>query len=217
MPTYENLWTRGCVLVSACSLCLNTDEMSDHLFLQCPFATELRTWLGGKINSLIDCTSVLSLLSYIPAQCSPQIADIFLTAVIHTVHTIWLSRNNIQFSSKSTTIHSTKMRIHSLVALSGNASVGKCLPSDSHFLDCIAVAAHCRTVKEIISVLWKAPSSPWLKVNTDGSVIAGHAACGGLFWDSQGSFLGAFCCNISAASVYHSEVLAVILAMEYHY
>jgi len=141
--------------------------------------------------------------------------DIFQPIVIHTVHTIWLSRNNTQFSSKAATFHSAKVRIHSWVALSGNALVRKCLPSDSHFLDSFAVAAHCHTVKEIIPVLWKAPSSPWLKVNTDGSVIAGHAACGDLFRDSRGSFLGAFCCNIGEASIFHSEVLAIILAMEH--
>ncbi|XP_024632809.1 uncharacterized protein [Medicago truncatula] len=107
------------------------------------------------------------------------------------------------------------VRIHSWVALSGNASIGKCLASDSHFLDSFAVAAHCRTVKEIVLVLWEAPSSPWLKVNTDGSVIAGHAACGGLFRDSRGSFLSALCYNIGEASVYHSEVLAIILSMEH--
>ena len=75
--------------------------------------------------------------------------------------------------------------------------------------------AHYRTVKEIIPVVWKAPTSPWLKVSTDGSVIDGHAACWVLFRDSRGSFLGAFVCNNGAASVFHSEVLAFILAMEH--
>ena len=70
-------------------------------------------------------------------------------------------------------------------------------------------------MKEIIPVLWKAPTSPWLKVNTNGSVLEGHAACGSLFRDSRGSFLGAFVCNIGAASVFHSEVLAFILAIEH--
>jgi len=99
--------------------------------------------------------------------------------------------------------------------MSGNASVGKCLPSDSPLLDSFAVDSHCRTVKDIISVLWKASTSPWVKVNTDGSVIAGLAACGGLFRDFMGAFLGAFCCNIGEASVFHSEVIAIILAMEH--
>jgi len=168
-----------------------------------------------KLNCSIDCTSALSLLSCIPSHCSSQIADIFLAAVIHTVHTIWRARNDFRFSSKVTTFHSTKVRIHSLVAMSGNASVGKCLPLDSPLLDSFTVDSHCRTVKDIIPVLWKAPTAPWAKVNTDGSVIAGLAACGGLFRDSTGAFLGAFCCNIGEASVFHYEVTAIILAMEH--
>jgi len=107
------------------------------------------------------------------------------------------------------------VKIHSLVAMSGKTSVGSCLYSDLDFLDSFAVSAHCRTVKEIIPVLWKAPTSPWLKVNTDGSVLGGHAACRGLFRDSRGYFLGAFVCNIGVASVFHSEVLAFILAIEH--
>lgn len=107
------------------------------------------------------------------------------------------------------------MKIHSLVAMSGKASVGKYLHTDSALLDSFTMPAHYCTVKEIIPVVWKAPTSPWLKVNTDGSVINGNAACGGLFLDSRGSFLGAFVCNIGVASVFHLEVLAFILAMEH--
>jgi len=69
-------------------------------------------------------------------------------------------------------------------------------------------------VKEIILVLWKAPTYPWLKVNTDGFVIASQASCGGLFRDSLGTFLGVFYCNIGNASVFHSEILAFIFALE---
>lgn len=65
--------------------------------------------------------------------------------------------------------------------MSGNVSKGKCLPSDFTFLDSFVVSHHCRKVKETTMVLWKPRTSPWLKVNMDGSVIGGHAACGGLF------------------------------------
>ena len=96
------------------------------------------------------------------------------------------------------------MYLHSLIAISGNALVEKCLSSDPPFLDSFAVSTHCRKVKEVTMVLWKAPSSPWLKVNIDGSILGGHAACGGLFRDLLGTFLGAFFCNIGFASVLHT-------------
>lgn len=91
---------------------------------------------------------------------------------------MWWARNSIRFSLVTPSLHSAKVRIHSSIAMFGDASKGKCLSSDCPFLDSFAVSPHCRKIKEIILVLWKAPSSPWLKVNTDGSVLGGHAACG---------------------------------------
>lgn len=190
-------------------------ETSDHLFLHCQFAVELWTWLGRKLNRLLDCSSIGSLLHCIPTHCSSQVSDIYLAAVIHIVHTIWLAKNAFRFQSKMQSLHSTKVRIHSLIALSGNASTGKCLPSDSDFRDDFLVSTHHRKFKYIILVLWKSPSSPWLKVNTDGSVIGHSVACGGLFRDSLGTFLGAFSCNIGTASIFHAETLAYILAIEH--
>lgn len=123
----------------------------------------------------------------------------------HKLHTIWWARNLLRFSSNSASIHSAKIRIHSLVAMSGNVSNGKCLPSDFSFLDSFPVSYHCRRVKDISIVLWKPSTAPWLKVNTDGSIIGGYAACGGLFKDHLGMFLGAF----------HAEILGFIYDIEY--
>lgn len=39
-------------------------------------------------------------------------------------------------------------------------------------------------------------------VNTDGSVVGTHAACGGLSQDHLGTFLGAFACNLGIDSVF---------------
>jgi len=125
MPTDENLRSRGCIVVSVCSLCLTTDESSDHLFLRCNFATRLWDWIGGKLNCLIDYSSVESLLSCRPARCSSQVADIFLAAVLHTLHAIWWARNFVRFSMVLPSLNSAKVRIHSLVAMSGNVSKGK--------------------------------------------------------------------------------------------
>jgi len=72
-----------------------------------------------------------------------------------------------------------------------------------------------RMVKDIVLVVWKPPTAPWLKVNTNGSVIGGYAACGGLFRDHSGTFRGAFVCNIGTQSVFYAEVMAIIFAIEY--
>ncbi|XP_039686503.1 uncharacterized protein [Medicago truncatula] len=215
MPTDENLRRRGCIVVSVCNLCLTAAESSEHLFLSCIFAAQLWGWLGSRLNCVVDTSSFAALLSCRSASCSSQVAEIYLAAILHTLHTIWCARNSIRFSFLAPSLHAAQVRIHSSITMSGNASRGKCLPSDSPFLDSFMVSHHSRRVKDIISVLWKAPTSPWLKVNTDGSVIGGHAACGGLFRDSLGTFRGAFCCNIGIQSVFYAEVLGFIIAIEY--
>ena len=97
----------------------------------------------------------------------------------------------------------------------GNVSKGKCLSSDFGFLVSFAVSPHYRRVKEIILVMWKPPSTSWLKVNTDGLVVGGYAACGGLFRDSSGTFCGAFLCNVGLQSVFYAEFLGIIIAIEF--
>jgi ribonuclease HI len=215
MPTDENLRSRGCYMVSICNLCLNAEESSEHLFLRCSFSMQLWNWIGNMLHRVIDLSSVDSLLSCRPTTCSSQVSDIFLAAILHTLQVIWWVRNSLRFSYSTPSLHSAKIRIHSFIAMSGNLSKGKCIPSDITFLDSFAVSPNCRQVKDIIMVLWKTPTAPWLKVNTDGSVIGANAACGGLFRDTLGTFRGAFSCNIGSHSVFYAEVLAIIIAIEF--
>jgi hypothetical protein len=180
MPTDENLRARGCITVSICNLCMQTEETSAHLFLHCSFAVALWSWLGCKLNCVLDLTSVISLLDCVPLRCSTQVTDIFVAAIVHTLHIIWLSRNSLRFSPNAVSLHAAKVRIQAAVALSGNLSAGHCLLLDAPILDAFSIPPHHRRFKDIIPVFWKAPSHPWKKVNTDGSVVNNHAACGGI-------------------------------------
>jgi hypothetical protein len=155
------------------------------------------------------------LLGSIPQNCSSQIYDIHLAAVIHSLHGIWLARNSLRFNDKPVSLQSTKVRIQADISFSGNISTGKCMVSDANILDALSVSPHNRRVSDILMVYWKAPSAPWIKVNTDGSLIGSHAACGGLFRDHRGSLLGAFVCNIGSSTVFYAEVYAFLLALEY--
>jgi len=215
MLTEENLRARGCVIVSICCYCLKTDETSDQLFFRCLFAIRLWTWLGSKLNCNFDTSSVVSLLSCIPIACSSQVSDIFIAGIVHALHIIWISHNSSRFSSDVVTLHASQVRLHTSIVMSGNLSIGKCLPVDRPFFYSFSVSAHHRQTSDIILVLWKAPSLPWLKVNTDGSVIGNHAACGGLFRDHLGTLLGAFTCNIGTDTVFNSKVMGYIIALEF--
>lgn len=56
-PTDENLRKMGCIGVSICSLCGNSDESSDHLFLRSRFAKVVWSWFVDIVKVKIDFTS----------------------------------------------------------------------------------------------------------------------------------------------------------------
>ena len=216
MPTDENLRRRGCIIVSICSFYLGIDGTSAHLFLHCSIATTIWLWLGGMLHITFNLASFETLLSSIPPKYSSQMRDIYLAALVHTLHDIWLTRNSLRFTNTTAAVdHSTKARIHAAICFSGNISTSKCIASDANILDAFSVSSHNRRVRDILMVSWKAPTAPWIKVNTDGSLIGTHAACGGLFHDHLGSLLGAFSCNIGHYTVFYAEVYAFLLALEY--
>jgi len=215
MPTDENLRRRGCIIVSICHFCMVIDETSKHLFLHCSFATNLWLWLGGILHITFNLASFETLISSIPPKCSSQVRDIYWATMVHSLHDIWLTRNSLWFTNLTTSVHSTKARIRAAISFSGNISTGKCIASNANILDAFSVSPHNRRVSDILLVVWKAPSTPWIKVNTDGSLIGSHAACGGLFHDHLGSLLGAFVCNIGHSTVFYAEVYAFLLALEY--
>jgi len=61
-----------------------------------------------------------TILSCRPAICSSQVSDIYLAAILYTLHTILWARNSLRFSTVQRTLHSTKVCIHSFIAMSGN-------------------------------------------------------------------------------------------------
>ncbi|XP_062005947.1 uncharacterized protein LOC133723132 [Rosa rugosa] len=67
---------------------------------------------------------------------------------------------------------------------------------------------------KFIPVVWEAPPSGWIKVNTDGSFSGTtRASFGGVFRDSEGLFLGGFSYNATVPSAIDAEVLAIIEAI----
>jgi len=179
------------------------------------FVIDLWNWIGFKLNIMMNLSSIDVLLLNVPSHCSSQIREIYIADVIHTLHAIWLSRNTLRFYLNKASLHAAKVRVHSLIGMSGNLSVGKSVTSYSSLVDSFSVSYHHRQIREVLSVKWKTPSTPWLKVNTDGSVIGINDACGGLFRDHLGSFLGAFTCNLGTCSLFTAKVHAFILALEY--
>jgi len=164
-----------------------------------------------------DRSSMLTLVSAVPRMCSSQIRDMFYASITHSVHTIWLARTACHFSSEISTLHGAKAKIISYVALSGNLSSRKCfpIPIDSRLLNVFLVSPHHRNFVAIVTVTWKPPTLPYVKVNTYGSVIGDSAACGGIFRDCIDSFLGCFACKLYAQTIFETGLYDFVFAIEY--
>jgi hypothetical protein len=91
-----------------------------------------------------------------PARISSRALDIFVSSIVHTLHTIWIARNGICFNNARVSAHAAKATIISHVSMSGSESKGYCFSSlsDTRILDALQVhPRHCR-VKDIIPVVW---------------------------------------------------------------
>jgi len=138
-----------------------------------------------------------------------------MAAIVHTVHTIWVARTSSRFSSAKVTLHATTAKIAAMVSLSGSSSIGKCLLCDVDLLDAFLVPPLYKRVADIITVVWKPPTITWVKANTDDSVVNLNAACGGIFRDFRGTFLGGFASNLGDCSVFEAELSGLMIAMEF--
>jgi len=84
---------------------------------------------------------------------------LFLAALVHTFHMIWMARNNLCFGNDKTHLHAEKSKIVSSMALSGNIYNGNCIPLDTSLLENFMVSPTFRHFKSIIHVWWKPPTS----------------------------------------------------------
>jgi len=87
--------------------------------------------------------------------------------------------NARRFNSDIFILHGAKAKILSFC----------CLPIaiDAWLLDVFLISPHHRNFADIVIVTWKPTTLPYVKVNTDGSVIGDSAACGATFRDYRGS------------------------------
>lgn len=61
----DNLWKRGCTVVSICNICERATETSMHLFCECFFANLLWNWFSSIIGLSLDTSSIAAILSIV--------------------------------------------------------------------------------------------------------------------------------------------------------
>lgn len=87
---------------------------------------------------------------------------------------------------------------------------------DRQLLVSLGISAKPCKTPFIVPVFWHPPHFSWVQVNTDGLAKGnlGPAACGRVFRDSAGYFLGGFSLSLGHHTFFYAELHAVILAVE---
>jgi len=218
LPTDDNLSKRGCLLPSICNLCGAAQETSIHLFIDCPYATDIWHWLGSLLNLNCNLTSFLDIIRISDRNWSPHCKLVILAAIIYCFNIIWHCRNQSRFNDKKIKVASAINLIITGTSLSGNSSTLAASSSIAEFviLKKFDVKINPPKSYNIKEVIWSPPIFNWVKCNTDGAAQGnpGSAACGGIFRNSDADLLGAFSVNLGVSTALHSELIAAMLAIE---
>ncbi|KAF1879583.1 hypothetical protein Lal_00033240 [Lupinus albus] len=193
----ENLQRRGCSLASICSLCKENSETSDHNWLIHHFDL---AWDKSYITLLLCCNS----------QWSPQAREVLVASIY--------CRNQYRFQDKILLVPHALIRIKSSIALFGN-SINLCSSNsikEFFILRSLNIAINHSKAPKISEVIWKPPSSGWIKVNIDWDAHGAleHSGGGAIFRDHMRKFVACFANYLDIQDAMYAELHTAILAIE---
>ena len=222
LPTDDRLQKCGIPIVSISQLCYGAAESSLHLFLHCSFAQRIWRWLAVQFGtSLIIFNSLYEFgEGFFRKPFSSQLYNLRLTTGMFTFMAIWKARNKLRFDDRSPNFSTMCCSILAWLRQTSVFTPGHCKGVlDSRLLSSLGVHRQTGMAPKIHYVLWHPPIFPWIKVNTDGLAKGnlGPAACGGIFRDASGTFLGGFGQYLGYNSSFYAELYDFILAIKFSF
>lgn len=219
LPMEDQLQRRGIPLAPICQLCHKNSESINHLFSSCEFAQCAWRWLATQFGTIIPPTGSLSdlWLVFLSKRFSPHLRNVWIASGFFLLMAIWKMRNKVKFEGKppsfSRLCRSTSAWIRQVGALTPGHVRGIL---DRQLLVSLGISPNSCKAPSIVPVRWHPPHFSWVKVNNDGLAKGnpGPAACGGVFRDSAGYFLGGFSLSLGHRTSFYAELHAVILAVE---
>ena len=195
LPTEDVLQHYGIPLASVCRLCFSDTESINHIFVNCSFSHALWDWISTTFHTTLPGSG--SFMSLWPAIISKnfhfKLAHVWRFSCFLIFYHIWKARNRIVFENTTYSHGKIIMSCKSYLRSWSSSCPGSIYSiSDLRILKAIGISANNCRAPRITQVLWLLPIYPFIKVNTDGLSKGnpGEAACGGVFRDRYGKFLG---------------------------
>ncbi|XP_024177862.1 uncharacterized protein LOC112183758 [Rosa chinensis] len=149
---------------------------------------------------------------------SPQLKNLWIGGCLYVLMAIWKTRNRLRFDDKPPSLirvfRSTKAWLRFAAPHMPSHSSGIL---DNNLLIGLGIQPTSRSHTASRLVLWHPPISPWVQLNTDGLAKGnpGPAACGGVFRDGTGHYIGGFCHGLGNQTGFFAELMGVILGIDY--
>ncbi|KAJ4715617.1 Ribonuclease H [Melia azedarach] len=219
LPVDDILQTRGIYMVSSCSFCLSDLESNNHLFATCSFTKSLWLWTSSKFRiNFPSCSTVSALWGWIiEKNFSPQLRNLWFTTACFVFHSIWRARNRLRYDNMKPSLRYIHTDILAHIRYFASFCPGYVhYGSDRDTLAELKIPWKLTKAPKSLILVWHAPPIGWIKVNTDGMAKGnpGSSACGGVFRDCDGAFLGGYGLALGHQTAYYSEIMGVILAIE---
>ncbi|GLT63048.1 hypothetical protein SLA2020_356420 [Shorea laevis] len=197
LKCFSFLHRLGIISSPLCPLCHLEDETVEHLIRSCPVSIAI---LSAVLPGVLSQDQLnLDFLSWLKTNCSRMNTNVVLNipwAVVFcfAVWGIWLHRNQLIHGSNP---YGTATSKRLILEKASEFWAGQSLPT-SH---------SCGSS----FFKWSKPLSPFIKLNTDGSVLGnpGGAASGGLFRDHNGSWIIGFARKIGITNSLAAELWAL--------
>ncbi|XP_019427114.1 PREDICTED: uncharacterized protein LOC109335437 [Lupinus angustifolius] len=207
-------------MASIYSLCKATAESAHYLFMTCPFVTPIWNWLRSVFPISLNLSSIRDILKACDLLWSPQVKEVIVASIIHSIHVIWQCRNQSRFKANTITEAQAISKIKLATTLSGNQSTRCAFKSLKEFqiLKILNISINYSKDPSIIEVIWFPPFYYWTKINSDGAAKGAprHSGGGGtIYRDHNGDMLWCFSIYFGIHDALYAELNLAIMALEY--
>jgi len=181
LPTDDNLRKTGCCIVSICCFSRRQAESSSHIFFDCAVTAILWSWLSKGTDIPLDLTSCNSLIINFMGRGNTLVQQLLNSAIIHTIWTIWIERNQKCFHNKHQSMETlfncilVEVKLgYKLILAKGNSDM-----QDYKICRLFNIPFRTKRVTARHDVHWHPPPKDIVKFNCDGSSIGAHP-CGAI-------------------------------------
>ncbi|XP_019450601.1 PREDICTED: uncharacterized protein LOC109352874 [Lupinus angustifolius] len=205
-------------MASACSLCMEQPESSQHMFSDCKFVVSLWDWISYVFCTAINTSNIPNMFLACKRFWCPQVKELWAASIVHIVSIIWFCRNQARFKTLLN-LSAAMAKLKLEISLSGNMSNALARPTilELTILKSLNVRINYSLASNIIEVCWLPPIRGWTKVNSDRAARGAHGSAGGgaIFKDHNGDFLAYFADYFGIQSALFAELNLALMAIEF--